>query len=166
MRAAVHALAGAGAALAAWLIQALILLMLAILAYQVFMRSVLDAPPSWTEEVALLGFTWLILLGTAYGVRQGIHVRMDVLLDALPARWRVVLERAIAAAVAIVGGLLALAGWDYVLATSDTTSAAIGYPMPVLYVSTVVSGALIAVFGIERLLGAAPGEPPREGAGP
>jgi TRAP-type C4-dicarboxylate transport system permease small subunit len=159
MRAAVHALAGAGAALAAWLIQALILLMLAILAYQVFMRSVLDAPPSWTEEVALLGFTWLILLGTAYGVRQGIHVRMDVLLDALPARWRVVLERAIAAAVALVGGLLALAGWD-------TTSAAIGYPMPVLYVSTVVSGALIAVFGIERLLGAAPGEPPREGAGP
>ena len=59
----------AGTALA---VRALTLAMLAVLAYQVFMRSALARPPSWTEEVALLGFSWAVLLGIANGVRDGI----------------------------------------------------------------------------------------------
>jgi len=127
-------------------------LMLAVLTWQVFMRSVLNAPPSWTEEVALLAFSWAVLLAIAYGVREGIHVRMDILLDVLPRALRRLCERLINAAVVFVGLFLGYAGWRYMLESVGSTSAAIGYPMPLLYASTVACGALIVVFGLERLL--------------
>lgn len=158
MRAAVDLLARANRLA----LQALMLLMLGALAAQVFMRSVLNAPPSWSEEVALLGFSWMALLGLAYGVREGIHVRMDMLLDALPAALRRWGERLVLLLVAGTGLYLAYAGWGYTESSVGTTSAAIGYPMPLLYASCVVCGVLVVVFAFERLLlglpaGTAPG---------
>ncbi|CAN7698405.1 TRAP transporter small permease [Pseudorhodoferax sp. LjRoot39] len=135
-----------------WTVQALTLLMLAALALQVLMRSAFNAPPSWSEEVALLAFSWTALLGLAYGVREGIHVRMDMLLDALPQALRRWAERLVLAAVASIGLYLAVAGWHYTQSAVGTSSAAIGYPMPLLYASCVVCGVLVAVFGTERLL--------------
>lgn len=133
-------------------VRALTVLMLVVLTLQVFMRSVLNAPPSWTEEVALLAFSWAVLLGVAYGVREGIHVRMDMLLDALPPALNRWLERLVLVAVGGVGAYLLLAGWHYTESAAGTTSAAISYPMPLLYASVVVCGALVLVFAVERLL--------------
>jgi TRAP-type C4-dicarboxylate transport system permease small subunit len=148
LAAAVQAIARAAMAAACVLVG----VMLAVLALQVFMRSVLDAPPSWSEEVALLAFGWSVLLAIACGVREGIHVRMDIVLELLPAPLRGLCERAMLAAVVFVGLFLAHAGWRYTMESAGSTSAAIGYPMPLLYASTVVCGALVAVFGLERLL--------------
>jgi TRAP-type C4-dicarboxylate transport system permease small subunit len=142
-------------------------LMLAVLTWQVFMRSVLNAPPSWTEEVALLAFSWAVLLAVACGVRDGLHVRMDILVDALPGPLRRLCERAVLVAVVFVGLSLLQAGWRYVGESAGSTSPAISYPMPLLYASTVVCGALIALFGLERLLLAPRGElAAAEGAAP
>lgn len=161
MRHVAHDLVDALATATRWSVQALTLLMLAALAIQVLMRSAFNAPPSWSEEVALLAFSWTALLGLAYGVREGIHVRMDVLLDALPQALRRWVERLVLAAVAGVGLYLAVAGWHYTESAVGTTSAAIGYPMPLLYASCVVCGVLVAVFATERLLHGLPasGEP-------
>ncbi len=152
MKAVIAAAVSWIAAAAALAVRALTLAMLVVLAYQVFMRSALAKPPSWTEEVALLAFAWAVLLGVAYGVREGIHVRMDLLLDALPPRMRPWLERSILLGVVFVGGFLAWAGWDYTLAAAGTSSAAIAYPMPLLYASAATCGALVTLFGLERLL--------------
>jgi TRAP-type C4-dicarboxylate transport system permease small subunit len=145
---------------------ALTALMLGVLGWQVFMRSVLNAPPSWTEEVALLAFSWAVLLAMAYGVREGIHVRMDMLLDVMPPALRRGCERLILAAVVFVGLFLAYAGWHYTRESADSTSAAIGYPMPLLYASTVVCGVLIVLFGLERLMVQGEGVESVEAAGP
>lgn len=152
MKAALAVVAGWTAAGAALIVRALTLAMLAVLAYQVFMRSALAMPPSWTEEVALLGFSWAVLLAVACGVREGIHVRMDLLLDALPRRLRPWLERVILLSIAFVGAFLAWSGWYYTIAAAGTTSAAIAYPMPLLYASAVVCGALVVLFALEGLL--------------
>lgn len=161
MRRAAQGFVGALATATRWSVQALTLLMLAALAIQVLMRSAFNAPPSWSEEVALLAFSWTALLGLAYGVREGIHVRMDMLLDALPPALRRGAERLVLAAVACTGLYLAVAGWHYTESAVGTTSAALGYPMPLLYASCVVCGVLVAVFGLERLLRGLPasGEP-------
>lgn len=136
-----------------WSVQALTLLMLAALTVQVVMRSAFNAPPSWSEELALLGFSWTALLGLAYGVREGIHVRMDLLLNGLPRALRRWVERGVLLAVAGIGLYLAVAGWNYTEMAAGTTSAAIGYPMPWLYASCIVCGVLVAVFALERLAG-------------
>ena len=130
----------------------LAVVMLAALALQVFMRFVIGQALSWSEELALACFSWSMLLAIALGVRDAIHVRMDLLIDRLPPRWRHGLEQLIGAAVAGLGGFIAWAGIRYVVDSLGTTSAAIGYPIAWLYASAPACGALIMIFALERLL--------------
>lgn len=131
---------------------ALVTVMVCAILWQVFMRYVFNRPPSWTEELALLMFTWSMLLMTAVGVREFFHVRMDLLLDRLPARGRDWADRAIALAIAAFGCYLAWAGASYVQETHGATSAAIGYAIDWLHGAAPVTGALIVLYGLERTL--------------
>ncbi len=126
--------------------------MLVALALQVLMRYVFGKALSWTEELALGCFTWTMLLAISLGVRDAIHVRMDLLVDRLPDRARRVAERAILLAIAVFGAFLAWSGGRYLLDTQGMTSAAIGYPIGYLYAAAPAAGALIALFCAERLL--------------
>ena len=141
-------------------IVALAVTMLVALTLQVFMRFVVGQALSWSEELALACFSWSMLLALALGVRDGIHVRMELLIDRLPASMRHRAEGAIALAVAALGVVIAWAGVGYVRDSLGTTSAAIGYPIAWLYACAPVCGALIALFGVERALFGAP--PKRE----
>lgn len=130
----------------------LALAMLCSLALQVLMRYVFNQAPSWTEEFAVTCFSWCMLLSIGLGVRHAIHVRMDLLVDRLPAPLRKGIDRLVALAVALSGGFIAWHGVLYVLDSGSSQSAAMGYPLAWLYASAPVSGLLIAVFGIEQVL--------------
>lgn len=140
----------------AWLLRgvivALALGMLVLLAWQVFMRFVVGQALSWSEELALTGFTWAMLLATALGVRESIHVRMEILVDAMPGPLRRWGDKLTALLVLALGGCLAWAGWNYVHDALGTTSAAVAYPMAWLYAAAPVSGVLMAVFALEQLV--------------
>ena len=43
---------------------------------------------SWAQELCIYMFIWMAKIGAAYGVRTGIHVGVDVLINALSAPWR------------------------------------------------------------------------------
>ena len=138
----------------------LALAMLAALSLQVFMRFVVGQPLSWSEELALACFSWSMLLGIALGVREAIHVRMDLLADRLPQPLRHALDRLVACATAGVGAFVAWAGAGYVADSLGTTSAAIGYPIAFLYACAPACGGLVALFALEvAVLGPAPKAP-------
>jgi len=42
----------------------------------------------WAQELCIYMFVWMAKIGAAYGVRTGIHVGVDVLINALSAEWR------------------------------------------------------------------------------
>jgi TRAP-type C4-dicarboxylate transport system permease small subunit len=138
----------------------LVTVMLVALALQVVMRYAFGRALSWSEELALLCFSWSSLLAIALGVRDAVHVRLDLLVVSLPrkmARW---LDKLVALVVAGVGGFIAWAGQNYVADSFGATSAAIGYPTAWLYACAPVSGALICLFALEHLLlGPPPGLP-------
>ncbi len=139
----------------------LVAVMLGALALQVLMRYVFGQALSWSEELALLCFSWSALLAIALGVRDAVHVRLDLLVAALPytlAHW---LDRASALAVAGVGGFIAWAGQNYVVDSFGATSAAIGYPTAWLYACAPVSGMLICLFALEHLVLGPPPEAPK-----
>lgn len=145
------------AALLRGVIVALALTMLVALSLQIFMRFFLGQALSWSEELALACFSWSMLLAIALGVRNAIHVRMDLLVDCLPAPLQRGVDRLVSLTVAGLGVFVAWSGVRYVLDSLGTTSAAIGYPIAYLYACAPVSGTLIAVFALERaFLGAAP----------
>lgn len=43
---------------------------------------------SWAQELTIYMFVWMAKFGAAYGVRSGIHVGVDVLVNRLPVEWR------------------------------------------------------------------------------
>ncbi len=125
--------------------------MLVALALQVFMRYVLGKALAWSEELSLLLFSWTMLLTLALGVREGFHVRIAGLVERLgPAATQVF--RLVDAAVLFAGGYLCWSGIQYVIETSGSTSAAIAYPIEFLYTAAPISGLVIALFALERLI--------------
>ncbi len=126
--------------------------MLGCIAYQVVMRYVVGAASSWSEEMAVLLFSWSVLGGLALGVHEGFHVRLTLLPDRLPRGGRVATERMLDAATAALGVFLAWSGWRFLDITGGSVSAAMGYPTEILNALAIVCGALMALFGLERAL--------------
>lgn len=63
----------------------LVLVMMGILLYAAFSRSVLNAPIIWAIEMAQFTMAAYYLLGGAYTLKNDAHVRMDLLYE----RWSV-----------------------------------------------------------------------------
>lgn len=130
----------------------LVLLMLLALAAQVFLRYVFGKSLSWSEELALLGFAWIVVITTAIGVRRMTHARMDLMLNILPVSLQKWLEKFIALMLLALGVFIAYAGWGYFQETRGSTSAAVGFPIEFLYAAAPAFGVLIALFSFERLM--------------
>jgi TRAP-type C4-dicarboxylate transport system permease small subunit len=130
----------------------LVLLMLLALAAQVFLRYVFGKSLSWSEELALLGFAWVIVISTSIGVRRMTHARMDLLVNILPASLHRWLERLVSLLLLALGVFITYAGWGYFQETRGSTSAAVGFPIEFLYAAGPVFGILIALFSFERLM--------------
>lgn len=66
----------------------LVIVMLAITSYGVFMRYVLGAPVTWTEELSGYLVVALVMLGTADVLLRGEHISVDLLTDRARGIWR------------------------------------------------------------------------------
>lgn len=75
----------------------------AVMLFGIFFRYVLNSSLSWSDEVALIIFGWAAFLFIASAYLHDKHVRVEVLTEKLPPRWRV---RAGAAADGLAGGYL------------------------------------------------------------
>ncbi len=108
---------------------------------------------SWPEvpEVSGVLLIWFGLLGAAYGIRQRVHLGVDVLTRRLPPAVRSALGRLAAALVAAFGVLLAVYG-ARLAATVTNTLPATGLSASVQYFPAVAGGVLIAVFAAEEAI--------------
>ncbi|MEQ9642452.1 MAG: TRAP transporter small permease [Alphaproteobacteria bacterium] len=79
---------GAVAAVAAGVAALLVIVMLAITSYGVFMRYVLGAPVTWTEELSGYLVVALVMLGAADALLRGEHISVDLLTDRARGLWR------------------------------------------------------------------------------
>lgn len=132
------------------------------LTLQTFFRYVLGAALSWTEELALLMFTWLVLLAGSLGVREGFHVRITVFVDRLPPPAQNVVARVVHMALCLFGLTLLVAGQRLLELTVGQVSPAVRYPLSLLYSAAPVSGALIAVHSLAHLLRGSQVREPKE----
>jgi TRAP-type C4-dicarboxylate transport system permease small subunit len=126
--------------------------MLGCIVYQVITRYVLGAASYWSEEAAVLLFSWSVLGGLALGVYDGFHVRLTLLPDRLPRTGRVAYERVIDGSAMLLGLFLAWSAWRFLDITAGSVSAAIEYPTEILNALAIGCGALMALFGCERML--------------
>jgi TRAP-type C4-dicarboxylate transport system permease small subunit len=53
-------------------------LMTLIIGWQVFSRYILNDSPSWSEPLSIHLMAWFIMLGAAVGVRESVHLGLDI----------------------------------------------------------------------------------------
>ena len=128
-----------------------LVLMTVIVGWQVFGRFILDDSPSWTEQAALLLMVWYVMMAAAVGVREGFHIRIDLLEEALSER-RARALRGFAHAVVLLCGVVFLV-WGAQLSALvwDHRIPSLGLSRGVAYVPIALSGLLISLFAADHL---------------
>lgn len=129
-----------------------LLLMTAIIAWQVFARYVLNASPAWAEQAALLLMIWYVFFAAAAGVREGFHIRIAVFADSLAATPRHIVRVAGHAIVLAFGLAMAWWGIDLARETWGHVIPTLGISRGYAYVPIPLSGILIAGFSLENLI--------------
>ena len=129
-----------------------LLVIVAIVFYQVFGRYVLNSSPTWTENLALVLVLYVTLLGAAVGVRDAGHIGMESLLVLLPAKIRNRLELLIHVLVLLFGAAMVYNGLMLGQSVLGYKIPNLGLPESVRYVPLVISGTLIILFSIEHFL--------------
>ena len=120
---------------------------------QVFTRYVLNAPLTWTEELARMFFTWINFLGAALIVKKSSHISIDFLVKILPPgprRWMLVLSHGVILAVVLI---LAVKGFRLLQITGASESPALNIPWAYVYAAFPIGMSLMAFRYGQMLLG-------------
>src|SRR6476659_958574 len=135
-----------------------LLAIVVVVAWQVFGRYVLNASPTWAENVALVLILYVTLIGAAVGVRDAGHIGMDSLLVMLPDHLREKIELVIHVLVAVFGIAMAYNGWILGASVGTVKIPNLGLPEVIRYVPLIASGVLIVSFSIEHIIALLRGE--------
>jgi TRAP-type C4-dicarboxylate transport system permease small subunit len=129
-----------------------LVVMTVLVFWSIFGRYVLNDTPTWTEPAVLLLMSWFILLGSATGVRERVHIGFEIGLAASPPPLRFALK--LITEVLLIGFGLAMMGYGTQLAigTWSAITPMIGISQGWDYVPVAVGGTLITLFSVERLL--------------
>jgi TRAP-type C4-dicarboxylate transport system permease small subunit len=117
----------------------------------VFFRYVIGTALSWSGELAMFLFTWLIFLAGSLGVREGFHSRLVFVRDKMPTAGKYWIEVFVNGAVIVFGLILLYAGFRYLNQTMGQVSAAIHYPIEALNAAAIAGGGLIIVHAAARI---------------
>jgi len=88
----------------------LVIVLAAVVFFQVFNRFILKAPLAWTEELAMLLFQWVVFLGAAVGVKRMSHFGIDLVVEMLPQKTRRRMERIIPLSIGAIALTLIIEG--------------------------------------------------------
>lgn len=132
-----------------------LVLMTAIVGWQVFGRFVLDSSPSWTEQASLVLMIWYVMFAAAAGVYEGFHIRIALIEERFGERARG-LRRVVAAIVALMGLVLLVYGLQLCWQVRGNVIPSLGISRAVAYIPLPVSGLLMAIFAFGRVLSGAP----------
>ena len=129
-----------------------------IVGWQVFGRYVLNASPSWSEQASLTLMIWYVALAAAAGVREGFHIRIVALENAVGPHTRRTMRMLSDLVVAGCGLVMTIWGAELVVRTWPHVVPSLGIPRGLAYAGLPIAGALIVLFALERLLEEAVGE--------
>ena len=135
-----------------------LVLMTAIIGWQVFGRYVLNSTPSWSEQASLALMIWYVSLAAAAGVREGFHIRIVALENAVGAKTRLWMRLASNIIVGVCGIAMLVWGGQLVVKTWSHVIPSLGIPRGLAYLGLPIAGALMALFSLERIFEELSGE--------
>lgn len=131
-----------------------LVVMTAIIGWQVFGRYVLAFSPSWTEQASLILMIWYVMFASAAGVYEGFHIRIAMIEERLGDRAAPV-RRLVALVVALLGLVLCVYGAQLCWLVRDNVVPSLGISRSVAYVPMPISGLLMTLFALPRIFSGA-----------
>ena len=105
----------------------------------------------WVEEVGEWSLAWMSFIGAALGIRRGIHFAVHLVIDHFPRRIRRAVLAAQCLLIVAFGALIAIFGWQVADLNSQSFSPALVLNLWWLYLSAVVGGVLMVIYGFITL---------------
>ena len=109
-------------------------------------------PILWLQEVTLGAFVWGVFIGGAVALRRNEHFLLARIATSLQGRSRMVMETASHLVLLAVALFLALFGFSFFMLGFGIHSQPSGTPVAVITAAIPISGTLIALFTVERLV--------------
>lgn len=135
-----------------------IIAMTVIVGWQVFGRYVLNDSPSWSEPLSLYLMLWFIMLGAAVGVRESVHLGLDIVRYVMPPSIQKAMDLLSLGLIVLFGIGMAYYSSQLAIGTWSATIPVLGWPGGVDFIPMMVGGAMIAIFALERFVDVAIGE--------
>lgn len=134
-----------------------ILVMTFGMAYEVFVRYLLNSPTSWSLDVSFIMYGTLFMMGGAYTLSRGGHVRGDFLYRLWQPRTQAKVELVLYFLFFFPGILaLILAGWKYASRSWRYMEVSVNSPIgvPIFQLKTVIvaAGILLLIQGIAQVM--------------
>lgn len=127
-----------------------LVVLIATFGWLVFGRYVLNATPTWVEQLALLLICYVAFLGAAVGVGEDTHIGVTLFRDMLPEPAQKVVLVAIDFMLALFGGIMLWAGITLMRFGWDTLLPMLDIPESFRTLAITSSGALVLLFAGAR----------------
>jgi|SRR5699024_7731933 len=131
----------------------LIVIGLIILLAQVIMRYFLGLSTTWQDESARYFIIWGVLLGSAVALRDGQHIRVDVIYQRFSSKWKGFID--ILANICIIVFLMFMAIYGFILVKEKYLTGEmsdIGIKIYVIYSILPLSGLFMGIRAITNLI--------------
>lgn len=139
------------AKLATGLASVMIVTLIVIFGWLVYGRYILNATPTWVEQVALLLVVWITFLGAAVGVRRRTHLSVDFIREAMPGPLRKLALLICGLALLFFGAMLAWQGLVMYERTAQRMIPLLGVSEGWRAVPVVIGGSMIVLFSLDDL---------------
>jgi TRAP-type mannitol/chloroaromatic compound transport system permease small subunit len=135
----------------------LIMLMTFGVSYEVFVRYALNAPTSWSLDVSFIMYGTIFMMGGAYTLSRGGHVRGDFLYRLWPPRAQASVDLVLYTFFFFPGILaLVITGWKYASRSwgygEVSVNSPAGIPIYQFKMVMVAAGALLLIQGVAQVL--------------
>ena len=134
----------------------LVLVLTALVNAEVALRYVLDLPVAEVDEIARVLFVWLAFLGAAVGVARGAHISINLLGSHLSPSGDRFTRRLSTLLVIGFGVYLVLDGLRFERQVAHSVLTITGWSVGAQFAVLPLSGALIALYGLQGLIGDGP----------
>ena len=136
-----------------FLAQIMLVIMSLVTCSQVFTRKLFNYSIRWSEEVPLILMIWFGFIAMAIGVREHLHISIEVIYKLFPKKMQKVVEKLAYLMVAAFGVFMVIWGWQLTSKMMTSTMPATKMPRGYLYIIMPFSGALIAYYSLMDVLG-------------
>ncbi len=129
-----------------------LVVMTAIITYQVVARYFFNDSPAWSERLSLVLLGYLVFFGAAVGVHERFHIRIDALRDAVPPRLAKLFD--VCANIAVVGAgiVMIIAGFQLTTTLWPFDIPSLGIPRGLALLPIPIAGFLITLFAGAQLI--------------